>query len=425
MLVAAGGLVALLLIDPWLAAAFLVGMPVGVPLIRSFVTELGGLVVRYQITYGTIAGRLSDALAGIRTVRACGTERREIARVLAPAADLRSLGYGMWRAQGRVGWQSGLLAPAMQVIVLAVAGVLLGGGRITPGQMLAAAGYVLLALGFFGQTRVFLGVARARANARRLQEVHDVPAMSAGTGSLPAGSGELVLRAVTVYDHDQPLLDAVDLALPAGCSVAVVGRSGTGKSVLAAVAGRLIEPDSGDVLLDGVPLRELSLAALRAEVSYAFERPVLLGDTVADGLAMGRPQAQRHDVERAARTVQADAFVARLPAGYDTALAHTPMSGGEAQRLGLARAVTQGGRLIILDDATSNLDTITEREVSAALVEALRGRTRLIVAHRMTTAARADLVAWLDRGRVRALATHEELWSHADYRRLFEPETVP
>jgi ATP-binding cassette subfamily B protein len=424
MLVATGGVAALALIDPWLAGAFLLGVPVGLLLIRTFVTEVGDLVARYQRSYGAVAARLSDALAGIRTINACGTQQRETARVLVPATGLRDLGHRMWRTQGRVGWQAGLLAPAMQIIVLAVAGWLLSGGRITPGQLLAAAGYVPLALGFFAQAGVFLAVARARANLRRLQEVHEAPAMSAGAGCLPAGPGELVLRAVTVRDDGHPVLDAVDLTVPAGRSVAVVGRSGTGKSVLAAAAGRLIEPDGGEVLLDGVPLGDLSLRVLRAEVSYAFERPVLLGDTVADALAMGRPGAPRHDVERAARLVRADAFVARLPSGYDTPLVRAPMSGGEAQRLGLARAVTQGGRLMILDDATSNLDTITEREVSGALVEALRGRTRLIVAHRATTAARADLVAWLDGGRVRALDAHDALWADPDYRRVFEPEPV-
>ncbi|NUP01050.1 MAG: ATP-binding cassette domain-containing protein, partial [Nonomuraea sp.] len=207
-----------------------------------------------------------------------------------------------------------------------------------------------------------------------------------------------------------------DLTIPGGTITAVVGRSGSGKSLLAVLAGRLADPERGDVLLDGVPLRDLTRDALRSAVGYAFERPVLVGDTIADALTPPAGAA----VGEAAEAARADAFVRRLPAGYDTPLAEAPMSGGERQRLGLARAFAQGERLLVLDDATSSLDTVTEREVGRALTDDPRGRTRLVAAHRVATAARADQVVWLDEGRVRAVGPHHVLWRDPAYRAVFQ-----
>jgi ATP-binding cassette subfamily B protein len=226
---------------------------------------------------------------------------------------------------------------------------------------------------------------------------------------------------VTVSREGRTVLDALDLAVPAGSSVAIVGRSGSGKSTLAALAGRLIDPDDGEVLLDGVPLRSLSRPALRGAVQYAFERPALLGATLGAAIGFGFTAPSRGQVQVAARAACADAFIQRLPHGYDTALAGAPLSGGEAQRIGLARAFAhaRAARLMILDDATSSLDTATEMQVSRTLTQGLRGRTRLIVAHRVATAARADLVAWLDQGHLKAYGPHDELWTDPGYRAVF------
>ncbi|WP_327090512.1 ABC transporter ATP-binding protein/permease [Nonomuraea sp. NBC_01738] len=208
------------------------------------------------------------------------------------------------------------------------------------------------------------------------------------------------------------------MTVPSGLSVAVVGR---GASTVAALAGRLTEPEEGVILLDGVPLPELGRDELRQAVGYAFARPALVGATVHDVIALG-PRAVGTDVVRAAaRSARADGFVRRLPGGYGTPLDKAPMSGGEAQRLGLARAFAHPGRVLIFDDATSSLDTVTELQVSQAITGELGDRTRLIVSARAATAARADLVAWLHEGRVRALAGHDTLWRDPAYRAEFAP----
>ncbi|MEV4192395.1 ATP-binding cassette domain-containing protein, partial [Streptomyces toxytricini] len=283
--------------------------------------------------------------------------------------------------------------------------------------------YAALAAGVGAVAGLLGALVRGRGAARR----------TAGPMALPAparrdrhdrdlradGPGTLELHGVTVVRDGAPVLRGVDLVVPGGSRAAVVGRSGSGKSLLAAVAGRLTDPDEGSVLLDGVPLHRLGRHQLRAEVGYAFARPALFGATVADALAFGAHTPTGPALRAAARAAGADGFVRRLPDGYATPLAEAPLSGGELQRLGLARAFAHAGRLLILDDATSSLDTLTEREVERALAREVRPGTRLVIAHRLSSAARADLVIWLDEGRVRATGPHAQLWRDPEYRAVF------
>jgi len=298
--------------------------------------------------------------------------------------------------------------------VLATGGLALLAGRISPGELLAASRYAVIGAGLGGLTGLFGTLARARAGARRAGEVLDVDPVAYGTRALPDGPGRLEFRDVLVGAEKGTLLSRVNLIVPGGSAVAVVGRSGAGKSVLAALAARLSDPDRGQVLLDGVPLGELSRDALRRAVACAFERPVLVGETVADAIGPGRSPAQ---LRAAAEAVHAHEFVSRLPDGYRTPLSAAPMSGGETQRLGLARA-WPAERVLVLDDATSSLDMVTEMQIGDTLTNG-DTRTRLIVTHRVATAARADLVVWLHGGRVRAVGPHECLWESPDYRAVF------
>ena len=290
----------------------------------------------------------------------------------------------------------------------------------------------MLAVGIGASLGLVSRLGRARGGARRAAELLARPCPRYGARRPagrhgPAGRGELRLSGVTVVHDGEAVLRDLDLTVTPGAAVAVVGRSGAGKSTLARLAGRLADPDAGTVLLDGTDLREFTKASLRESVVYAFERPELVGDTPYDVIGFGsrRPTTRRSAL--AARQAQAAAFLARLPRQMSTSLDGTPLSGGEVQRLGLARAFAHAGaaRLLVLDDATSSLDTVTEMLVGQAIAGELSGLTRLIVAHRATTAARADLVAWLDGGRIRALAPHGELWADPEYRAIFGAAGAP
>ncbi|MFI1950807.1 ABC transporter ATP-binding protein [Streptomyces xinghaiensis] len=420
LLTPVGGIVALVLVDVWTAAVFLAGVPVLLLLLRVFVRSSSDSVTRYQRIQGDIAARLMEALGGARTVAAAGTARRERDRVLAPLPELDAQGRRMWQVYGRAVTQGGILVPLLTTAVLAVGGVRLAAGQLSVGELLAASRYAGLAAGIGAVVSQLSALVRGRAAARRTAELLSAPRVRHGTRRLPPGGpGRLELRGVTVVRGGARVLDGVDLTVPGGVTAAVVGRSGAGKSVLAAVAGRLEDPDGGTVLLDGVPLPELERAELRREVGYAFERPALFGGTVGGAIAFGAGELPEETVRSAARTARADSFIRLLPAGYATRLADAPLSGGELQRLGLARAFAHAGRLLVLDDATSSLDSVTELEVGRALTRDVRAGTRLLIAHRVSSAARADLVVWLENGRVRAVGPHEVLWERPAYRAVF------
>jgi ATP-binding cassette subfamily B protein len=411
-----GSLVLLALIDPWVAGAFLAGLALVALVLTAFTRRTSDVFSRYQRVQGRLAALLTESLAGARTIAAAGTTEREERRVLAPLPQLREYGTMTWRVLSSAGSQAAIVGPLVQVAVLASGGLALVHGRISAGELFAASQYAALGAGLGGLTGVLSRLARARAGVRRAGEVLAEPAMHYGARTVPDGAGTLELRGVTVRLGGKTVLDDVTLTLPGGTEVALVGPTGAGKSVLAAAAARLLDPEVGVVSLDGVPLRELHHDALRAAVGVAFERPVLLGSTVGETISSGRDSRL---VLAAAIATRAHDFISRLPDGYDTALADAPMSGGEAQRLGLARA-WPAGRLLVLDDATSSLDMVTEMQINRALAEYHGGRTRLVVTHRAATAARADFVVWLVAGRVRGVGPHHRLWDDPAYRAVFQ-----
>lgn len=422
MLPAFGAIVALGLIDPWLCLTFLAGLPLFVVLLRIFARDASDQASRYLATQGRIASRLVDALGGSRTIAAAGTQKQEVERILAPLPELHRHGMAMWRAQRRILTQDAILISLLEIAVLAVAGALLAAGRITPGEVLAASQYALLAATLSSAIDSVTQLINCRAAAARINEVLEQPAVRYGQAQLPAGGGRIEFRGVTAMSAGRPILERLDLVLPAGCLAAVVGRSGSGKSLFASLAGRLVDPDEGDVLLDGVPLAQLSRRELRRAVGYGFERPALIGETLAGVIAFGDDAPSAQDVVTAARAARADEFIRRMPHGYDTPLADAPMSGGEIQRMGLARTFASAGRLVVLDDVAASLDSVTEHHISEVLTGALADRTRIIVAHRASTAARADLVVWLQDGAIHATAPHAQLWRDHDYRALFAPD---
>ncbi|MBT2400101.1 ABC transporter ATP-binding protein [Streptomyces sp. ISL-100] len=419
-----GAIIALALIDYWLCLTFLVGMPLVVLLVRAFLRDISDANEGYFRVQGTIAARLVDALGGIRTITAAGTVDREAQRVLAPLPELHRHGLGMWRAIARISARGDLVVPLLVVAVLAMAGLGLAQGRITAGDVLAASEYVVMAAGIGGVMSSLNQLAQARTTAGRIAEVVDEPPVAYGHEQLPEGSGRLEFRRVTVQGASGPVLKDLDLIVPGGALVAVVGNSGAGKSLLAALAGRLVDPDEGDVLLDGVPLPRLARDELRQAVAYGFERPVLLGETFADAIGFGPRAPSADELSAQAAAARADVFIRHMPSGYDSRVADTPISGGEAQRVGLARAFVQARRVLVLDDVAASLDTVTEHHISQVLTGALADRTRLIVTHRASTAARAEVVVWLADGGVRGQGTHRELWADPEYRAAFQPVSV-
>ncbi|MFC0627014.1 ABC transporter ATP-binding protein [Kribbella deserti] len=404
----AGSLVLLALIDPWLAAAFFIGVLLVIAVLWLFARRTAAVSLAYAETQGRIASVLTEALAGIRTIAAAGTASAEKRRVLYLLPELHRQGLETWRVLARSGAQAAVVGPLVLVSVLAVGGLQLAAGRITPGDLFAAAQYAVLGAGLGSLTGVLGELARAKAGLRRIDL--GIEPVAHGTLSLPPGPGRLTFDKVAAEGL------RIELEIQGGSTVAVVGSGGAGKSVFAELAARLRDPKEGQILLDGIPLQALSSQALRAAVGCAFERPTLVGATVGEAISSGSVNPVR--TLAATHATRAHDFISRLPAGYGTPLLEAPMSGGERQRLGLARA-WRAERLLVLDDATSSLDTATELKINQALANDPARRTKLVVTHRAATAARADLVLWLHRGRVRGFAPHERLWQDPAYRKAF------
>jgi ATP-binding cassette subfamily B protein/subfamily B ATP-binding cassette protein MsbA len=259
----------------------------------------------------------------------------------------------------------------------------------------------------------------AEAGVDRVLEVLDareLVAESAGARPLPARGtrsiGRVVFEDVTFgYEPQRPVLHSFNLAIEPGETLALVGASGAGKTTIAALVPRLFDPWHGRVLLDGMDVRDVELASLRAEVGLVLQDPFLLPISILGNIAYGRPDASRDDIIAAAVAANAHEFIRRLPDGYDTTIGEqgATLSGGQQQRIAIARALLKDSRVLILDEPTASLDGETERLVMQALERLMVGRTTLIIAHRLTTVRRANRVAVIDGGRIVELGTHADL----------------
>jgi ATP-binding cassette subfamily B protein len=268
---------------------------------------------------------------------------------------------------------------------------------------------------------------RATASGERIFQVLDEPedvTDAPGAPDLPPGDGVIRFDGVSFsYLPGRPVLEHLDLAIDAGTTLALIGHTGAGKTTLASLVPRFYDVDSGRVLVDGVDVREVSLASLRREIGVIPQDPFLFSTTVRENIAFGRPDLTDAAIERVARLAQAHEFVERLPQGYDTVIGERgiTLSGGQRQRIAIARALAVDPRILILDDATASVDATTEAQIRAGLREVMRGRTTLIIAHRLSTIALADEIVVLDSGRIAARGTHDELLeTSAVYREIYE-----
>jgi len=272
----------------------------------------------------------------------------------------------------------------------------------------------------------------ASAPAQRLLDMIDEPVEVGGTGAMPPAAEEgrrIELDAVTFLypGAEQPALDGVTLRVEPGSRVAVVGPNGSGKTTLVSLVPRLIIPSAGVVRIDGADIADVAITTLRAEIGVVTQETFLYRGTVAENIAFGRADVSRDAIVEAARRAHADAFIEAIPGGYDADIAEqgASLSGGQRQRLAIARAILRDPRILILDEATSQIDSESESQINAALEAFCVDRTTLIIAHRLATVLHADRIVVMDAGRVVDQGTHDELLQRcALYRRLAETQLV-
>jgi ATP-binding cassette subfamily B protein len=369
-----------------------------------------------QQRMGDMTTVAEESIVGVNVVKAFAQEEREKAKF-----DGRS--EAVFDQSLRATRQRAFYVPVLSFLpLLAQAAVLLAGGQqvvngeLTLGAFIAFNVYVLMLVMPLRMLGMWIGQAqRATASGERIFEILDEPeevADSPDATPLPPGDGRLRFEDVTFgYDPERPILHGIDLEIEPGTTVALIGHTGSGKSTLTALVPRFYDVQEGRVLLDGADVRDVRLAELRRAIGIVSQDPFLFSATVRENIAFGAPGAGEEEIERAARMAQADEFVQILPEGYDTVVGERgiTLSGGQRQRIAIARAILVDPRVLVLDDATASVDATTEARIRLGLREAMKGRTTLIVAHRLSTIALADEIVVLEHGRLAARGTREEL----------------
>jgi ATP-binding cassette subfamily B protein len=375
-----------------------------------------------------VATVAEENIVGVHVVKAFAQEPAEIAK-------FTSRSERVFDQTLKANRQRAAYMPLLSFLpLLAQAAVLLVGARMVTHHSLTVGSFVafnlylgllvipLRALGMWiGQAQ------RATAAGERIFQVLDEPedvADRPGAGALPPGPGAIRFEHVTFgYAADRPVLEAIDLEIAPGRTVALIGHTGSGKTTLTSLVPRFYDVTSGRVTIDGVDVRDVTLASLRGAVGVISQDPFLFSATVRENIAFGRVGLSDEEMERVARASQAHEFIERLPKGYDTVIGERgiTLSGGQRQRIAIARALAVDPRILILDDATASVDASTEARIRTGLRDAMRDRTTLIIAHRLSTIALADEIVVLDEGRIVARGTHDALvTSNPVYREIYE-----
>ena len=415
--------VVLLVQQPLLAAIALAPLPFLNLLATRFSRRIHPAVLAVQAEQAQLATVVEETVSGIRVIKGFGAEAVTAARLRTEADDIRRVSLQSARVRSSFLPALDLLPNLGLIAVLAIGGHRVLNGEMTQGEMLEFMQYIgllIFPLRNLGMTVAF--GQRAAAALLRVNEVlSTVPVVAdpSEPKSLPlpgdrpgGGLGAVHFRNLQFgYDPAAPVLRGFDLAIPAGASVAIVGATGSGKSTIARLLVRFYDVDEGRVSIDGVDVRDLTLADLRHAVAIVFEDTFLFHDSVAANIAFSRPDASHADIAAAARLAGAEDFIVQLPEGYDTLLGERglSLSGGQRQRVALARAILADPRVLVLDDATSAVDPSKEHEIREAMATVMQGRTTIVIAHRPGTIALADTVVLLDDGKVAATGTHDEL----------------
>jgi ATP-binding cassette subfamily B protein len=417
-------------INPWLALVTLAPLPLIAWLIHVVRDRLRhGFDQVYRI-WSEVTSVLADTIPGIRVVKAFAQEKREAQRFR--EANARNLAVN-----DRVNKVWSLFTPTVTFLTELGLLVVWGFGiwqvsrhQITVGVLVAFLAYINRFYSRLGaMSRIVSVTEKAAAGAKRIFDILD-HASSVPEPSQPQHlaevSGAIELNNVSFRYGTRTILQDVNLTIAPGEMIGLVGHSGSGKSTLVNLICRFYDVSEGAIRIDGVDIRSLPVAEYRRNIGLVLQEPFLFFGTISENIAYGNPEASREDIIAAARAAHAHEFILRLPQGYDSLVGERgqALSGGERQRISIARALLINPRILILDEATSSVDTETELEIQAALDNLIRGRTTLAIAHRLSTLRRADRLVVLDRGQIVEEGQHEELMANKGaYFRLDRAQT--
>lgn len=392
--------------------------------IRQYLRELGPVTAEVRQSFGELNSRLAEAIDGVETVKGMSQENNEVRRFITNARRYRDA----------VVHQGDIEARFLPLLLLALANaggllhslILYSQGVLNVGDVVAYFGLLQL-LGFptfvslFAYSQVSLGVAGAKRILELINKENNLDQNVAGyNGKM---QGEIEFKNVTfIYDQGEPALQDISFKVKPGQTVAIVGQTGTGKTSLVKLINRTYDVSAGQVLVDGIDVREWNLEGLRRKISIIEQDVFLFSRSISANINFGLQDASREMSVEAAKAAQADDFINSLAENYDTVIGErgVTLSGGQRQRLALARAFLTDPRILILDDSTSAIDSETEDNIQQAIYAAARGRTTLIITHRLSQIRWADLILVLRQGRLVAAGTHDEMMRSSEaYQRIF------
>ncbi len=389
-----------------------------------YVQAVHGVAQHVRASFGRMNARLAESLDGIEVVKGAAQEDRERGQFDALVNEVRDRFIEQGRIEAR--YFAALLLGLATVAAFLHAIVLYRAGTINAGDIVAYMGQIGL-FGFpvfsslFSLSRIASGYAGAKRILAVINAQTDLDQNEAGHAALMQGA--ITFKGVSFgYAPDQEVLHDISFTIEPGQTVAIVGQTGSGKSTLAKLINRTYDVDSGQVLVDGVDVREWNLESLRSQISMIEQEIFLFSRSIADNISFGRPDASREEIEEAARRAQAHEFIMGFSDGYDTTIGQrgVTLSGGQRQRLAIARAFLTNPRILILDDSTSSIDSATEDRIQKAIWAAAKGRTTILITHRLSQIRWADWIIVLRKGRVAAQGTHENLLQTSEpYRRIF------
>lgn len=406
-----------LLVLNWRLALLAVAVVPGAVLVSfAFARRVRPIYRSVRTDVEHIDGRAGETFSGIRVVRAFGRELRELLAYLIGRHTVLRKELFAYRREVFLWAFWGLVVAAVNVVIIWYGGYLVVSGRASVGDIMAFQWYTILLMSpVWNIVNSFSELQRALAALERVFDVlatePDKPDKPDAVNA-PAVVTEIRFEGVEfAYEEGRPVVSGFDVTVPGGSVVALVGRSGAGKTTVTDLVARFHDPTRGRVLVNGTDIRDFRLRTYRDLLALVQQEVFLFDGTIRDNIAYGRAHATDAEIEDAARRANAHEFVARLPDGYATVVGErgVRLSGGQQQRLAIARAILAAPQILILDEATSNLDTESEQLIQAAMATLLAGRTTFVIAHRLSTVQRADLILLMDHGRIVERGTHDEL----------------